>query len=297
MNKDSSGKIGDIINAKPLLILGDSITTDHISPAGNISKSSPAAKFLQENGVSMQDFNSYGARRGSHSVMMRGTFANIRIKNEMAVENGILKEGGYSKNFTTGEVLPVYDVAMHHKQNGTPMVVIAGKEYGTGSSRDWAAKGTYLLGVKAVIAESFERIHRSNLVGMGVLPFVFMNGESRKTLNLKGDEVISIKNLQNLTPSQEVQAEIEYSDGTKKEIKILSKVNTNPELEYIKNGGIMHFVIRNTALNLEEFECKTNYKAKDKTNCQSKCECKHWNMIKELFDKIFCCKSAKCCEK
>ena len=250
MNKDSSGKIGDIINAKPLLILGDSITTDHISPAGNIAKNSPAAKFLQENGVQSADFNSYGARRGSHSVMMRGTFANIRIKNEMAMENGIMKEGGYSKNFITGEILPVYDVAMNHKQNGTPMVVVAGKEYGTGSSRDWAAKGTYLLGVKAVIAESFERIHRSNLVGMGVLPFVFMNGENRKTLNLKGDELISIKNLQNLTPSQEVQAEIEYADGTKKEITIISRINTNPELEYIKNGGIMHFVIRNTALNM-----------------------------------------------
>ncbi len=285
MNKDSSGKIGDVINAKPLLILGDSITTDHISPAGNIAKNSPAAKFLEANGVIPADFNSYGARRGSHSVMMRGTFANIRIKNEMATENGILKEGGYSKNFTTGEISSVYEIAMENKKNNTPMVVFAGKEYGTGSSRDWAAKGTYLLGVKAVIAESFERIHRSNLVGMGVLPFVFKNGETRKTLNLQGDEIISIKNLQNLTPSQEVQAEIEYSNGTKKKITIISRINTNPELEYIKNGGIMHFVIRNTALNVPQ------------TVCQTKNKCKNWHWIKTFFAKFFCCKHTNCCEK
>ena len=248
MQRNSSGRIDDILNAKPLLILGDSITTDHISPAGNIAKQSPAGQFLQSNGINSTDFNSYGARRGSHSIMMRGTFANIRIKNEMLEgESGKCeKEGGYSKDFETGEILSVYDIAMKHKKHNTPMVVIAGKEYGTGSSRDWAAKGTYLLGIKAVIAESFERIHRSNLVGMGVLPFVFTNGDTRKSLKLKGDEKISIKNLQNLVPAQVVQAEIEYSDGTSRQIALLSRINTNPELDYIKNGGIMHYVIRNT---------------------------------------------------
>ncbi|MFT4967897.1 MAG: aconitate hydratase, partial [Candidatus Deianiraeaceae bacterium] len=227
--------------AQPLLVLGDSITTDHISPAGGIAKNSPAAEFLRSNDIMDKDFNSYGARRGSHSVMMRGTFANIRIKNEML--NAV--EGGYTKDFLNDEVLSVYDMAMRNKENNHSAVIIAGKEYGTGSSRDWAAKGTYLLGVKAVIAESFERIHRSNLVGMGVIPFEFI-GETRTTLNIKGNEKVSIKNLQEIQPMQEVNAQIEYENGSMKNIKLRTRIDTNPELEYIKNGGIMPFVIRNT---------------------------------------------------
>ncbi len=241
MTKDASGKINDITNAQPLLVLGDSITTDHISPAGGIAKNSPAAEFLRSNDIMDKDFNSYGARRGSHSVMMRGTFANIRIKNEML--NAV--EGGYTKDFLNNEVLSVYDMAMRNKEKNHSAVIIAGKEYGTGSSRDWAAKGTYLLGVKAVIAESFERIHRSNLVGMGVIPFEFI-GETRTTLNIKGNEKVSIKNLQEIQPMQEVNAQIEYEDGSMKNIKLRTRIDTNPELEYIKNGGIMPFVIRNT---------------------------------------------------
>jgi aconitase A len=296
MQKESAGKIDDILDAKPLLILGDSITTDHISPAGDISKKSPAAQFLRENGVEEKDFNSYGARRGSNSVMTRGTFANIRIKNEML--EGI--EGGYTKDFTTGEILSVYDMATRNKNNNIPAVVIAGKEYGTGSSRDWAAKGTFLLGVKAVIAESFERIHRSNLIGMGVIPFEFIN-ETRKTLNLKGNEKISIKGLQNLTPMQKVQATIEFENGTNKEITLVARIDTNPELKYIKNGGIMQYVIRNTVFN-EGKPCNQKNNNCQKQSCYrpiTKCLHKTVAFIKKLFacNKEQCCNNKTSCQK
>jgi aconitate hydratase len=233
--------VQDIIAAKPLLILGDSITTDHISPAGNIKADSPAGQWLMEHQVSKADFNSYGARRGHHEVMMRGTFANIRIKNEMVpgVEGGMSRYGD--------EVLPVYDVAMKHKAEGTPMVVVAGKEYGTGSSRDWAAKGTNLLGVRAVIVESFERIHRSNLVGMGVLPLQFKDGETRETLGLTGDDTFTIHGVANLTPRQDVTVEVTRKDGSKFSFTALCRIDTANEVEYFMNGGILHYVLRKLA--------------------------------------------------
>ncbi len=233
--------VQDIIEAKPLLILGDSITTDHISPAGNIKADSPAGQWLMEHQVAKADFNSYGARRGHHEVMMRGTFANIRIKNEMVP--GI--EGGMSKY--NGEVMPVYDAAMRHKADGTPMVVIAGKEYGTGSSRDWAAKGTNLLGVRAVIVESFERIHRSNLVGMGVLPLQFKDGESRTSLGLDGDCTYSITGVANLTPRQDVEVQVTRADGSQFSFTALCRIDTANEVEYFMNGGILHYVLRKLA--------------------------------------------------
>jgi len=233
--------VQDIIEAKPLLVLGDSITTDHISPAGNIKADSPAGQWLLEHQVSKADFNSYGARRGHHEVMMRGTFANIRIKNEMVP--GV--EGGFSK--FNGEVLPVYDVAMKHKAAGTPMVVIAGKEYGTGSSRDWAAKGTNLLGVRAVIVESFERIHRSNLVGMGVLPLQFKDGATRQSLGLTGDDTYTIKGVANLQPRQDVEVEVTRPDGSTFSFNALCRIDTANEVEYFMNGGILHYVLRKLA--------------------------------------------------
>ncbi|QCI94386.1 aconitate hydratase AcnA [Novosphingobium sp. EMRT-2] len=233
--------VQDIIAAKPLLVLGDSITTDHISPAGNIKADSPAGQWLLEHQVSKADFNSYGARRGHHEVMMRGTFANIRIKNEMVP--GV--EGGFSK--FNGEVLPVYDVAMKHKAAGTPMVVIAGKEYGTGSSRDWAAKGTNLLGVRAVIVESFERIHRSNLVGMGVLPLQFKDGATRQSLGLTGDDTYTIKGVANLQPRQDVEVEVTRPDGSTFSFTALCRIDTANEVEYFMNGGILHYVLRKLA--------------------------------------------------
>lgn len=239
MKMEFDGKISNIVGARALLVLGDSITTDHISPAGDISKTSPAALYLRKMGVQEHDFNSYGARRGSHSVMMRGTFANIRIKNEM-----LETEGPFSKVAGKPEVLSVYDTAMEYKKMNTPLVVIAGMEYGTGSSRDWAAKGTFLLGVKAVIAESFERIHRSNLVGMGVLPLQFTNDETRKTLKIKGEEKFSIIGVDSLSIKSMLKLIIEYPDGSTKETKLLARVDTKTELEYIRNGGIMQFVIR-----------------------------------------------------
>ena len=231
----------DIIEAKPLAILGDSITTDHISPAGSIKADSPAGKFLLEHQVSKADFNSYGARRGHHEVMMRGTFANIRIKNEMVP--GI--EGGMSKYH--GEIMPIYDAAMKHKADGTPLVVIAGKEYGTGSSRDWAAKGTNLLGVRAVIVESFERIHRSNLVGMGVLPLQFMDGESRVTLGLTGDDSFTITSVGMLQPRQTVTVMVTRKDGSTFNFDTLCRIDTANEVEYFMNGGILHYVLRKLA--------------------------------------------------
>jgi aconitate hydratase len=233
--------VSDIIEAKPLAILGDSITTDHISPAGNIKADSPAGKYLMDHQVAKADFNSYGARRGHHEVMMRGTFANIRIKNEMVpgVEGGMSRYGE--------EVLPIYDVAMKHKANGTPLVVVAGKEYGTGSSRDWAAKGTNLLGVRAVIVESFERIHRSNLVGMGVLPLQFKNGETRQSLGLTGDDSFTIKGVANLQPRQDVEVEVTRKDGSKFTFTALCRIDTANEVEYFRNGGILHYVLRKLA--------------------------------------------------
>ena len=224
-------------------MFADSITTDHISPAGSIKADSPAGKFLQEHQVSKADFNSYGARRGHHEVMMRGTFANIRIKNEMTP--GI--EGGVTKYVPTGEVMPIYDAAMRYKADGTPLVVVAGKEYGTGSSRDWAAKGTNLLGVRAVITESFERIHRSNLVGMGVLPLQFAEGTDRKTLGLDGTETFTITGVADLKPRQDVEVTLTRADGTASTFLTKCRIDTINELEYFLNGGILHYVLRNLA--------------------------------------------------
>ncbi|MDM7957610.1 aconitate hydratase AcnA [Blastomonas sp.] len=233
--------VGDIIEAKPLAILGDSITTDHISPAGSIKADSPAGKWLMEHQVARADFNSYGARRGHHDVMMRGTFANIRIRNEMVP--GI--EGGMSRYGQ--EVMPIYDVAMRHKADGTPLVVIAGKEYGTGSSRDWAAKGTNLLGVRAVIVESFERIHRSNLVGMGVLPLQFQGDDTRETLGLTGDDSFTIEGVAEIKPRQQVTVNVIRADGSTFSFEALCRIDTANELEYFLNGGILHYVLRKLA--------------------------------------------------
>ncbi|MEP5938011.1 MAG: aconitate hydratase AcnA [Erythrobacter sp.] len=233
--------ITDITDAKPLAVLGDSVTTDHISPAGAIKADSPGGEYLMGNQVAKQDFNSYGSRRGNHEVMMRGTFANIRIKNEMVP--GV--EGG----FTTynGEQMPIYDAAMKHKADGTPLIVIGGKEYGTGSSRDWAAKGTILLGVRAVVVESFERIHRSNLVGMGVLPLQFKDGDTRETLGLTADDSFTIKGLATLEPQQDVEVEATRADGTTFTFTALCRIDTANEMEYYKNGGILHYVLRKLA--------------------------------------------------
>ena len=231
-----------IDNARPLLILGDTITTDHISPAGSIKKDSPTGDYFMEHQVQQKDFNSYGARRGNHEVMIRGAFGNIRIRNEIAPET----EGGFTKIYPEGKVASVYEAAMEYKKRGNDLVVIAGKEYGTGSSRDWAAKGTKLLGIKAVIAESFERIHRSNLVGMGVLPLQFKEGFDRKKLNIKGSELFTIIDIEKgLEPRQEVDCEIKYADGASKKIKLLCRIDTANEIEYYKNGGILQYVLRN----------------------------------------------------
>jgi aconitate hydratase len=235
--------VTDIRDARPLAVFADSITTDHISPAGSIKADSPAGRYLQERQVSRADFNSYGARRGNHEVMMRGTFANIRIRNEMIP--GI--EGGMTKHIPTGEVLAIYDAAMRYKAEGTPLVVIAGKEYGTGSSRDWAAKGTNLLGVRAVIAESFERIHRSNLVGMGVLPLQFADGVDRKTLKLDGTETFTIENVAALRPRQDVTVTLTRADGSTETFQTRCRIDTVNELEYFLNGGILHYVLRKLA--------------------------------------------------
>lgn len=234
--------IKNIEQARILAVLGDSVTTDHISPAGNIKKDSPAGRYLQEQGVDPKDFNSYGSRRGNHEVMMRGTFANIRIKNEML--GG--EEGGNTIYIPSGEKLAIYDAAMLYQQENTPLVIIAGKEYGTGSSRDWAAKGTNLLGVKAVIAESFERIHRSNLVGMGVLPLQFVDGQTRQSLNLTGHEVISIRGLlDGIQPHQILEVDVKGPDGVASHFNVLCRIDTLNEVEYFKAGGILHYVLRN----------------------------------------------------
>ncbi|MFT4783102.1 MAG: aconitate hydratase, partial [Paracoccaceae bacterium] len=236
------GVISNIDDAKVIAILGDMITTDHISPAGSFSGTSPAGKYLIERQVSPREFNSYGSRRGNHQIMMRGTFANIRIKNEML--DGV--EGGYTKG-PDGAQTSIYDAAMAYKDAGIPTVVFGGEQYGAGSSRDWAAKGTALLGVKAVIAESFERIHRSNLVGMGVIPFEFTGGDTRKSLGLTGEETVSISGLDTITPLQEVPCTITMADGTVKEITLKCRIDTAIEIEYIENGGVLHYVLRNLA--------------------------------------------------
>ncbi|WP_043529276.1 aconitate hydratase AcnA [Litchfieldella xinjiangensis] len=229
----------DVENARVLAMLGDSVTTDHISPAGAIKPDSPAGRYLQEHGVKPMDFNSYGSRRGNHEVMMRGTFANVRIRNEML--DGV--EGGYTRHVPSDEQMAIYDAAMKYAEEGRPLVVIAGKEYGTGSSRDWAAKGTRLLGVRAVLAESYERIHRSNLIGMGVVPLQFPEGEDRKSLGLTGDEEVSIDGIADLTPGGQVNVTIKSDKGEKK-IEALCRIDTANELEYYRHGGILHYVLR-----------------------------------------------------
>jgi aconitate hydratase len=235
--------ISNVVGARILGLFQDSITTDHISPAGSIKKDGPAGTYLIEHQVQPADFNSYGSRRGNHEVMMRGTFANIRIKNAML--GG--KEGGNTIHYPSGETLSIYDAAMRYKAEGVPLVVLAGKEYGTGSSRDWAAKGTRLLGVRAVIAQSFERIHRSNLVGMGVLPLVFRDGQSWQTLGLTGRETLTIAGLGSLRPRQKVAVEITGADGETSTIEVLCRIDTEEELGYYRNGGILPFVLRNLA--------------------------------------------------
>jgi len=234
----------EVAGARVLALLGDSVTTDHISPAGAIQPDSPAGQYLQQHAVDVKDFNSYGSRRGNHEVMMRGTFANIRIKNEMVP--GV--EGGYTVHAPSGDQLSIYDAAVRYQGEGTPLVVIAGKEYGTGSSRDWAAKGTRLLGVKAVVAESFERIHRSNLIGMGVLPLQFKDGEGRKSLNLTGFEVIDIRlpdGVTKVTPRQEMIVVVHDADGSSREVTVVSRLDTENEIAYFKSGGILQYVLNN----------------------------------------------------
>jgi aconitate hydratase len=238
------GNRHNIIAAPMLAMLGDSVTTDHISPAGTIPDDSPAADYLRSNGVSEADFNSYGSRRGNHQVMMRGTFGNIRIRNEMTPA----LEGGYTRLNGQTEPMFIYDAAMDYQSRGISTVVVAGLEYGTGSSRDWAAKGTLLLGVKAVIVESFERIHRSNLVGMGVLPLQFMPGETRKTLALQGDETFDILGLDgDLTPQQTLQAVVHYPSGEQREIQLQSRLDTLVEVQYYRAGGVLTYVLNRIA--------------------------------------------------
>jgi aconitate hydratase len=238
---DSPEGFKKISDARPLVILGDMVTTDHISPAGSIKKNSPTGDYFMKHQVQQKDFNSYGARRGNHEVMVRGAFGNIRIRNEMAPGT----EGGFTKLYPEGKVMSIYEAAMEYKKRGNDLVVVAGKEYGAGSSRDWAAKGTKLLGVKAVISESFERIHRSNLIGMGILPLQFKNGLNKNKLNLKGSELITIIGIEKgIAPGQEVVCEIKYADGIAKKINLLSRIDTANEVEYYKNDGILKYVLR-----------------------------------------------------
>ncbi|HLC27745.1 MAG TPA: aconitate hydratase, partial [bacterium] len=235
------GSVADIHNAKPLAILGDSVTTDHISPAGSFKATTPAGKYLQSKGVPIKDFNSYGARRGNHEVMIRGTFANIRLRNLLAPGT----EGGWTKHFPDGQVTTIYEASVSYQQEGIPLIVIAGKEYGSGSSRDWAAKGTLLLGVKAVIAESFERIHRSNLVGMGVLPLEFMEGENPKTLGLTGLESYSIEGITSgITPGGKYKVRAVSDDGGETVFIVAARVDTPEEATYYRHGGILPYVLR-----------------------------------------------------
>ncbi|WP_282076360.1 aconitate hydratase AcnA [Epibacterium ulvae] len=237
-----AGTITNIRGAKVLALLGDMVTTDHISPAGSFATTTPAGKYLLDRQVQPREFNSYGSRRGNHEIMMRGTFANIRIKNEML--DGV--EGGYTKG-PDGTETSIYEASMAHQANGTPLVIFGGEQYGAGSSRDWAAKGTALLGVKAVIAESFERIHRSNLVGMGVIPFEFTGDDTRKTLGLTGEETVSITGLDTIEPLQNVPCEITMADGSIKTITLKCRIDTAPEIEYIEHGGVLHYVLRDLA--------------------------------------------------
>ena len=236
------GTIEDVTEGRILAILGDMVTTDHISPAGSFKETTPAGQYLVDRQVPVRDFNSYGSRRGNHEVMMRGTFANIRIRNEML--DGV--EGGYTLG-PDGSQMSIYDAAMAYQEEGTPLVVIAGEQYGAGSSRDWAAKGTALLGVKAVIAESYERIHRSNLVGMGVVPFEFTGGDTRASLGLTGKETVTITGLSDVTPGQIVTAKIAYADGTTRDVDLKCRIDTGVEKEYVENGGVLHYVLRNLA--------------------------------------------------
>ncbi|MGF1605239.1 MAG: aconitate hydratase AcnA [Rhodothalassiaceae bacterium] len=238
------GSLSDIKGARLLAKLGDSITTDHISPAGAIKAEAPAGQYLLDHNVERVDFNSYGSRRGNHEVMMRGTFANVRLRNELAPGT----EGGWTVHQPSGEQMSIYDAAMRYQADGVPLVIVAGKEYGTGSSRDWAAKGTRLLGVKAVIAESFERIHRSNLVGMGVLPLQFKEGDTRETLGLTGEETFDLSGIEGeIKPQQDVSLAIHYGDGSKKTVSLLCRIDTANEVDYYLNGGILHFVLRRLA--------------------------------------------------
>jgi aconitate hydratase len=239
--KTAPEKIKDIQSARILVLLGDSVTTDHISPAGSFKEDSPAGSYLLSKGVAAKDFNSYGSRRGNHEVMMRGTFANIRIKNEMLP--GV--EGGFTHYVPEGTTLSIFDAAMRYQQDKIPTIVIAGKEYGTGSSRDWAAKGPKLLGVVAVIAESFERIHRSNLIGMGIIPLEFIDGATRKTLHITGSEKIDIMGLtETMKPRAKLKAVVHRDDGSRMEVNVLSRIDTVNELDYYKHGGILQYVIR-----------------------------------------------------
>ena len=244
MTREIPDAASNIEGARVLALLGDSITTDHISPAGSIARDTPAANFLTEHQVRPVDFNSFGSRRGNHQVMMRGTFANIRLKN-LAAEG---TTGGFARHLPSGDVAPLYDVAMRYADEGTPLIIVGGKEYGTGSSRDWAAKGTRLLGIKAVIVESFERIHRSNLIGMGVLPLQFPDGVSRETLGMTGDEIINLTGLTDgVTPGMTVTATISFVDGRAETVELLARIDTDGEAAYFKNGGILQYVLRQLA--------------------------------------------------
>jgi len=238
--KKEAGTITSVTGARCLAKLGDSVTTDHISPAGDIKKDGPAGKFLIENGVAPAMFNSYGSRRGNDRVMTRGTFANTRIKNELAPGT----TGGVTTDFTDGGVKSIYDASVNYKAKNIPLVVLAGKDYGMGSSRDWAAKGTFLLGVKVVIAESFERIHRSNLVGMGVMPLTFLAGQDRNSLGLKGDETFDVHIPSDLKPRQQIKVIAKRADGSTVEFHTLCRVDTPVEVEYYRNGGILNTVLR-----------------------------------------------------
>jgi aconitate hydratase len=240
------GSVSDITGARALGIFGDSVTTDHISPAGSIKKTSPAGVYLMENGVAVTDFQSYGTRRGNHEVMIRGTFANVRIRNLMLPpkDDGTRAEGGLTLLQPSGEQMSIYEAAMEYISRGIPTVVFGGEEYGTGSSRDWAAKGTQLLGVRAVIAKSFERIHRSNLVGMGVLPLQFDGSDSVQSLNIRGDEEFDILGLDRIRPQQYVTLAVRRIDGTMQEVKLLCRIDTAIEADYFRHGGILPFVLR-----------------------------------------------------
>ena len=237
-DNDPIKTVNEIVEARILAMLGDSVTTDHISPAGAIKENSPAGNYLSLRQISKKDFNSYGSRRGNHEIMMRGTFANIRIRNEIVSDT----EGGITHSFVSNKDMPIYDAAMEYAKKNIPLIVIAGKEYGTGSSRDWAAKGTRLLGVRAVIAESFERIHRSNLVGMGVLPLEFMNGDTRQKLQLTGKEKITIKDIDQLSPNKTLKCSI-FDKDRNNTIKLKCRIDTFKELDYYKAGGILQYVL------------------------------------------------------